>query len=46
MTQPVQIIGTYISPYVRKVLVFLGLKGIPTKSIRSSRSSVTIASPS
>jgi len=29
MPKPVQIIGNYISPYVRKVLVFLGLKGIP-----------------
>jgi glutathione S-transferase len=29
MTQPVQIVGTYISPYVRKVLVFLDRKGIP-----------------
>src|SRR5262245_32468070 len=25
----VQIVGTYISPYVRKVLVFLDLKGLP-----------------
>src|SRR5262245_34754758 len=25
----VQIVGTYISPYVRKVLVFLDLKGVP-----------------
>jgi glutathione S-transferase len=29
MTKPVQVIGSYISPYVRKVLVFLDLKGIP-----------------
>jgi len=29
MTKPVQIIGNYISPYVRKVLVFLDLEGIP-----------------
>ena len=29
MAKPVQIIGNYISPYVRKVLVFLDLKGIP-----------------
>jgi glutathione S-transferase len=28
MSDPVRIIGTYISPYVRKVLVFLDLKGI------------------
>jgi glutathione S-transferase len=28
MTKHVQIIGSYISPYVRKVLVFLDLKGI------------------
>jgi glutathione S-transferase len=28
MTAPVQIIGSYISPYVRKVLVCLDLKGI------------------
>lgn len=28
MTQPVQIVGTYLSPYVRKVLVFLHLKGV------------------
>jgi glutathione S-transferase len=28
-TRPVTIIGTYISPYVRKVLVCLDLKGIP-----------------
>jgi glutathione S-transferase len=27
--QPVQIIGSYLSPYVRKVLVFLHLKKIP-----------------
>src|SRR5262245_61498813 len=29
MAKPVQIIGNYMSPYVRKVLVFLDLKGIP-----------------
>ena len=29
MTQPVQIIGSYLSPYVRKVLVFLHAKKIP-----------------
>lgn len=29
MTERVRIIGTYISPYVRKVLVFLDLKGVP-----------------
>jgi glutathione S-transferase len=29
MTEPVQIIGSYISPYVRKVLVVLHAKGIP-----------------
>ena len=29
MTQPVKIIGSYLSPYVRKVLVFLHAKGIP-----------------
>jgi len=29
MKQRVQIIGSYLSPYVRKVLVFLDLKGIP-----------------
>lgn len=29
MSQPVTIIGSYISPYVRKVLVCLGIKGIP-----------------
>jgi glutathione S-transferase len=29
MTRPVQIIGSYLSPYVRKVLVVLDLKGIP-----------------
>jgi glutathione S-transferase len=28
MADPVRIIGTYISPYVRKVLVFLHLKGV------------------
>ena len=28
MTPPVRIIGSYLSPYVRKVLVFLDLKGI------------------
>ena len=27
-TRPVQIVGAYLSPYVRKVLVFLELKGI------------------
>jgi glutathione S-transferase len=29
MTDRVQIVGSYLSPYVRKVLVFLDLKGIP-----------------
>ena len=29
MSQPVRIIGSYASPYVRKVLVVLDLKGIP-----------------
>jgi glutathione S-transferase len=29
MTEPVQIVGSYISPYVRKVLVALDRKGIP-----------------
>lgn len=29
MSQPVRIIGSYSSPYVRKVLVVLDLKGIP-----------------
>jgi glutathione S-transferase len=29
MTRPVQIIGSYLSPYVRKVLVFLHCKEIP-----------------
>jgi len=29
MTIPVQIVGSYISPYVRKVLVTLNIKGIP-----------------
>src|SRR5271167_3130771 len=29
MAQRVQIIGSYLSPYVRKVLVVLDLKGIP-----------------
>jgi glutathione S-transferase len=29
VTQPVQIIGSYLSPYVRKVLVFLQCKKIP-----------------
>jgi len=29
MADPIRIIGTYISPYVRKVLVFLSLKGVP-----------------
>lgn len=28
MTEPVQVVGSYLSPYVRKVLVFLDLKGI------------------
>ncbi len=28
-SRPVQIIGSYLSPYVRKVLVFLYLKGVP-----------------
>src|SRR4030095_10739242 len=28
MTKPVQIVGSYISPYVRKVLVTLKLKGL------------------
>ena len=29
MSERVRIIGSYLSPYVRKVLVFLSLKGIP-----------------
>jgi glutathione S-transferase len=29
MADPVRIVGTYVSPYVRKVLVFLDLKRIP-----------------
>jgi glutathione S-transferase len=29
MSKPVRIIGSYVSPYVRKVLVVLDLKGIP-----------------
>ena len=29
MTQPVKVIGSYLSPYVRKVLVFLHAKKIP-----------------
>lgn len=29
MKKQVQVIGSYLSPYVRKVLVFLDLKGIP-----------------
>lgn len=29
MTKPVRIIGSYVSPYVRKVLVLLHLKGVP-----------------
>ncbi len=29
MTRPARIIGTYLSPYVRKVLIFLEQKGIP-----------------
>lgn len=29
MTAPVRIVGSYVSPYVRKVLVCLQLKGIP-----------------
>ena len=29
MAPRVQIIGSYLSPYVRKVLVVLDLKGIP-----------------
>src|SRR5262250_2854595 len=28
-TRPVRIVGSYLSPYVRKVLVVLDLKGIP-----------------
>ena len=28
MTKPVRLIGSYVSPYVRKVLVFLRLKGV------------------
>jgi glutathione S-transferase len=27
--RPVQIVGSYLSPYVRKVLVVIDLKGIP-----------------
>src|SRR6185436_11491497 len=29
MSKPVRIVGSYVSPYVRKVLVVLDLKGIP-----------------
>src|SRR5215203_7539355 len=29
MSQPIRIVGSYASPYVRKVLVVLDLKGIP-----------------
>jgi glutathione S-transferase len=29
MPEPVQIVGSYLSPYVRKVLVFLHLKAVP-----------------
>jgi glutathione S-transferase len=29
MPEPVQVIGSYLSPYVRKVLVTLDLKGVP-----------------
>lgn len=29
MTQPPLIVGSYLSPYVRKVLVLLELKGVP-----------------
>jgi glutathione S-transferase len=29
MSEPVRIVGSYVSPYVRKVLVVLDLKGIP-----------------
>ncbi len=29
MSEPVRIVGSYVSPYVRKVLVALDLKGIP-----------------
>ena len=39
---PVQIVGSYLSPYVRKVLVVLDLKGIPYE-IPSSHSSPTSA---
>jgi glutathione S-transferase len=29
MTRPLTIVGSYVSPYVRKVLACLNLKGIP-----------------
>src|SRR2546425_10630552 len=29
MTERVRVIGSYVSPYVRKVLVFLDIKGVP-----------------
>jgi len=29
MAEPVRIVGSYLSPYVRKVLVVLDLKGVP-----------------
>ncbi len=32
MPDRVRIIGSYLSPYVRKVLVCLHLKGVPWKS--------------
>jgi glutathione S-transferase len=35
------VIGSYISPYVRKVLVFLEARGSNTKLIRSRHSRAT-----
>lgn len=43
MTQRVQIIGSYLSPYIRKVLVVLDLKGIPYEVDPSFPSLVLIA---
>jgi len=43
MTTPVRIVGSYLSLFVRKVLVFLDLKGFRIRSIRSFRFSVMIA---
>ena len=45
MSEPVTVIGSPVSPYVRKVLALLELKRCRTGSTRSHRSWATTTSP-